>query len=157
VSAAAGFCRNGGRWRAYRKFGKFDSSRGFWQWIATIANNHCIDQLRSKTRKRALFGDEEAELNALENAVSGDVPVLSELIALEDADVLGGAITALDTRYRVPVVLAYFEHKSYEDIADQLGVSRNHVGVLLLRARQRLRVLLSPNPEQDSPEQGSET
>jgi len=129
--------------RAYRQFGKFDAARGFWQWIATIANNHCIDLLRAKSRNRVLFGDEEAEQIALENAVSDNAPVVSELITLEDAEVLNSAIATLDAKYRVPLVLAYFQHNSYDAIAEQLGVSRNHVGVLLLRGRQKLRALLA--------------
>lgn len=139
--------------RAYRKFGKFDADRGFWQWIAAIANNHCIDLLRTRNRNRFLFGDEEAELLALENAVSADVPVLSELIALEDADALSSAVATLEDKYRVPLVLAYFEYTSYDGIAEQLGVTRNHVGVLLLRARHRLRAILGPQSQQHQSQQ----
>lgn len=133
--------------RAYRKFSKFDASRPFWQWIAAIANNYCIDLLRSRSRTSALFGDEQAELNALEEAVSEELPVVSELIALEDAERLNGAIATLPDKYRVPLVLAYFEHANYDGIAQALNVSRNHVGVLLLRARQRLRTVLLKDAE----------
>ena len=122
--------------RAYRGFNKYDVNQPFWQWIATIANNHCIDQLRARGRKEVLFGDETAELEELPSA---DAPVLSELISNEDAGALNQAIGDLPDRYRVPLVLAYFHQSSYDDIAKQLNISRNHVGVLLLRAKQRLR------------------
>jgi RNA polymerase sigma-70 factor (ECF subfamily) len=126
--------------RAYRNFSKYDASQPFWQWIATIANNHCIDQLRARGRKQALFGDEATELDELP---SPDAPVLSELIAREDAGALNEAIAALPDKYRVPLVLAYFHRSSYDDIAGQLNISRNHVGVLLLRAKQYLRDTLA--------------
>ena len=122
--------------RAYKSFGKFDSEQPFWQWIASIANNHCIDLLRQKNRAEKLFGDEGTEIEQLP---SSDTPVLSELIAADDANALNGAIENLPDKYRVPLVLAYFSHASYDDIAQQLTISRNHVGVLLLRAKQRLR------------------
>ena len=122
--------------RAYRSFNKYDVNQPFWQWIATIANNHCIDQLRARGRKEALFGDETAELEELPSA---NAPVLSELISNEDAGALNQAIGDLPDRYRVPLVLAYFHQSSYDDIAKQLNISRNHVGVLLLRAKQHLR------------------
>ena len=53
-------------------------------------------------------------------------------------------VTELPDKYRVPLVLAYFHGSSYDTIASQLDISRNHVGVLLLRAKQRLRERMSP-------------
>jgi RNA polymerase sigma-70 factor (ECF subfamily) len=43
-------------------------------------------------------------------------------------------------KYRIPLLLAYFSQLSYDEIAEQLKISRNHVGVLLLRAKQQLRL-----------------
>lgn len=129
--------------RAYKSFGKFDAEQPFWQWIASIANNHCIDVLRSKNRTDQLFGDETQELA---DVVSSDKPVLSDLIAVEEFDTLNSAIAELPDKYRVPLVLAYFHDASYEEIAEHLNVSRNHVGVLLLRAKQHLRNSLAGAP-----------
>ena len=122
--------------RAYKSFGKFDAEQPFWQWIAAIANNHCIDKLRSKNRSDQLFGDEAGELEALD---SGDVPVVHQLIANENKASLNVAVAGLPDKYRVPLVLAYFNQLSYDEIAEQLNISRNHVGVLLLRAKKLLR------------------
>jgi len=122
--------------RAYKSIGKFDSEQPFWQWIATIANNHCVDLMRQKSRTDQLFGDETAELDGL---ASTDAAILSNLIVAEDIETLNAAIATLPDKYRVPMVLAYFNQASYEEIAEQLAISRNHVGVLLLRAKQQLR------------------
>jgi len=127
--------------RAYKKFHKYNTEQPFWQWIATIANNHCIDLLRQRTRTGALFGDEDAEFEQL---TAGDTSVLSDLISFEEADSLNGVVANLSAKYRVPLVLAYFNQFSYDEIAEQLNISRNHVGVLLLRAKQRLRAGLLP-------------
>ncbi len=126
--------------RAYKSFGKFDAEQPFWHWIASIANNHCIDLLRQKSRTEPFFGDEATEVESL---ASSDRPVLRDLIAAEDADALNGAIATLPDKYRVPLVLAYFNQASYDEIAEQLTISRNHVGVLLLRAKQQLRTALA--------------
>jgi RNA polymerase sigma-70 factor (ECF subfamily) len=123
--------------RAYKNFRKYNIEQPFWQWIASIANNHCIDLLRKQTRTDALFGDEAVELEQL---AAADTPVLSDLISFEEADALNGAVANLSAKYRVPLVLAYFNQRSYNEIAEQLNISRNHVGVLLLRAKQRLRI-----------------
>ena len=122
--------------RAYKNFRKYNVEQPFWQWIASIANNHCIDLLRQQSRADALFGDETVELEQL---VAADSPVLTDLISFEEADSLNGAVANLSPKYRVPLVLAYFNQFSYDEIAEQLKISRNHVGVLLLRAKQRLR------------------
>ncbi len=126
--------------RAYKNFRKYKTDRPFWQWIASIANNHCIDLLRQKSRTEALFGDEADELEALADEKT---LVLNDLISLEEAESLNGAVSSLDAKYRVPLILAYFNQLSYEEIAEQLSISRNHVGVLLLRAKQRLRAELA--------------
>lgn len=130
--------------RAYRNFRKYDSEQPFWKWIATIANNHCIDLLRQQSRAAVLFGDEAFELAELD---SNDMPVLSDVIALEEAASLNQAVASLSAKYRVPLVLAYFNQFSYDEIAEQLEISRNHVGILLLRAKQRLRRELGPGED----------
>jgi RNA polymerase sigma-70 factor (ECF subfamily) len=130
--------------RAYKNMRKYDSEQPFWKWIATIANNHCVDLLRKQNRADALFGDEVTELEQLESA---NTPVVSDLIALEEAASLNEAVANLSAKYRVPLVLAYFNQFSYDEIADQLDISRNHVGVLLLRAKQRLRADLGPGDD----------
>ena len=122
--------------RAYRNFNKYKIDQPFWHWIATIANNHCIDLLRARSRSQRLFGDETEEIEELPGP---EAPVLSELIATEDAQRLNQLVAELPDKYRVPLVLAYFHGSSYDEVARQLEISRNHVGVLLLRARQRLR------------------
>jgi DNA-directed RNA polymerase specialized sigma24 family protein len=40
------------------------------------------------------------------------------------------------------LVLRYYTEMSYDEIADSLGVRRNFVGVVLLRARHQLREAL---------------
>lgn len=126
--------------RAYKNFRKYKPDQPFWQWVATIANHHCIDLLRQRSRTPALFGDETVEMEQL---VAQDQPVVSEIIASQEAINLNQAISKLADKYRVPLVLAYMDQFTYDEIAEQLKISRNHVGVLLARAKQQLRVLLA--------------
>jgi len=126
--------------RAYRNFDRYDSSQPFWQWIAAIANNHCVDVLRRRSRGTKLFGEEQAETELLE---SNDRPITRLIADAEDSAALISAIDQLPDKYRVPIVLAYFNDRTYEQIAEDLSISRNHVGVLLLRAKQQLRANLA--------------
>ena len=126
--------------RAYRSFRKYNPEQPFWQWIAAIANNHCVDLLRRQNRTDALFGDEAAEIEQL---AADHSTALSDLISVEEANTVNAAVARLSAKYRVPLILAYFNQFSYDQIAEQLEISRNHVGVLLLRAKQRLRAELT--------------
>ena len=122
--------------RAYRKFNRYDRSKPFWQWISSIASNHCIDLLRQKNRQEALFGNETDEQ---EQMISTADEPLTLIMKAENSGILSPLIQELPDKFRVPLILAYFNGSSYDEIADDLSISRNHVGVLLLRAKQRLR------------------
>lgn len=128
--------------RAYRNFRRYDAGKPFWPWIAAIANNHCVDVLRQQSKTPLNFGDEVDELAAAERSDVQDVQMLGALISAQEAQSLTVAIDTLDAKYRVPIVLAYFNQLSYDEIAGQLEISRNHVGVLLLRGKQKLREIL---------------
>jgi len=39
----------------------------------------------------------------------------------------------------VPLVLRYYSELSYDEIAQQLNLERNHVAALIFRAKQELR------------------
>ena len=63
---------------------------------------------------------------------------------------LSGAIDQLPEKYRIPSVMAYQAHLSYDEIAELLGLNRTHVGVLLLRAKLQLRSTLMGSTQRES-------
>jgi RNA polymerase sigma factor (sigma-70 family) len=105
-----------------------------------IARNHCLDVLRRRSRERALFGDEEAESVAIQ---APGTDGLGAALTAERAAEVNAAVAKLPERYRVPLALAYFGDQDYDEIAAALGITRNHVGVLLCRAKQLLRQSLA--------------
>lgn len=122
--------------RAYRALDRYDPDQPFSAWVLGIASNHCIDLLRRRRREPGLFDDPDSEIAELETDAP---PLLEALVDAERAAAIGAAIEALPDKYRVPIVLAYYNESSYDEIAGALGITRNHVGVLLLRARRSLR------------------
>lgn len=60
----------------------------------------------------------------------------------EIADHLRVALTQIDPVQAEVFCLSVLEDQSYREIADQLGITVNHVGVLLHRAKQHLQDLL---------------
>jgi RNA polymerase sigma-70 factor (ECF subfamily) len=61
------------------------------------------------------------------------------LVAAEQQQALGRAIESLPLRYRLPLLLRYFDDMNYDAIAVSIGVTRNQVGTLLFRAKRLLR------------------
>ena len=133
--------------RAHRNFKSYDREQSFSGWVLKIASNFCVDLMRRRAKERELFGDRQIEAQEIE---SDSPTAVGELIASQQAAHVRGAIDSLPEKYRIPLVLAYYSDSSYEAIATTLGVSRNHVGVLILRGKQQLRQLLSEGTEEIS-------
>lgn len=126
--------------RAYRALDRYDPAQPFATWVVGIARNHCIDLLRRRRYGELRFGDEATELAAAESESADGVDAL---VISERSGQVRAAIAALPEKYRLPIVLAYYDEASYDEIAQALGISRNHVGVLLLRGKHALRKALS--------------
>ena len=122
--------------RAQRALGGFKSDRPFWPWLKAIAGHYCIDQLRRRSSEARVFSGNEPQESDL--ASPGPSP-LGRLMATEQRQALERAIESLPLRYRLPLLLRYFEDMDYEAIAKSIGVTRNQVGTLLFRAKRLLR------------------
>ena len=121
--------------RAYQSLDSYDRERPFDRWILTIASRHCLNRLRRERLEKRLFHEESVEAPAPAAAAS-------PLVALEGKEqrrVLLDAIDALPENYRLPLVLKYYGDLSYDEIAEELGTTKNNVAVLLHRAKRELR------------------
>ena len=133
--------------RAYRALERYDATQPFAGWVLGIARNHCIDQLRRRRASEPRFGDEAAELAALSSPDDAQRDAIDVLVDAERKEALHAAIAALPEKYRLPITLAYYQDARYDEIAATLGITRSHVGVLLLRAKHSLRKSLATQEE----------
>lgn len=116
----------------------YDRSAPFEKWLFAVATRHCIDLLRRRRTEGTIFTVTETDQLA-----ANEPSALSGLIESEQRDRIRGAILRLPVRYRVPLVLRYYEGASYQEIGERLGLDRNHVGTLLFRAKRELRRILA--------------
>ena len=125
-------------YRAYGHLGSFDADRPFRPWLVRIAANEALNALRARRRDADhTIGGEAAEIE-LEQMAGAPDPI-DVLRSRERSAVIRAAVDRLPEAQRVAVVLRYFADLSYADIAEATQQSVNNVGVILLRARERLR------------------
>jgi RNA polymerase sigma-70 factor (ECF subfamily) len=129
-----------------RSIGSYDGSIPFPRWLLRVAGNQCIDALRHRQRGQKVFVEVEDQAAILEAASSEPSPLGAFLRTQERAQVRE-AIERLAENYRVPLVLRYYGDLSYDEIAQELGLERNNVAVLIFRAKQELRRRLAPRSE----------
>src|ERR1700738_3107591 len=112
------------------KINQYDTSRPFSAWLYKVAANHCWDTLR----RRKIRQDKETEDSDELPLEHPDPSQLDRLIEQRSS-----------VEVRKALVMRYYSDMSYDEIADELGVRRAFVGVVLLRARHELRNALEGN------------
>src|ERR1700720_186301 len=121
-----------------RSINSYNGSIPFPRWLLRVAGNQCIDVLRRRRRGQQVMVEVEDGAAVIE-ATSAEPSPLGTVIRMEERVQLQAAIARLPENYRVPLVLRYYTELSYDEIGQQLGVPRNHVGTLIFRAKQELR------------------
>ena len=123
--------------RALRRFDRFQPGTHVRTWLVTILTNLFLDQMKHENVKRKA----EPELVALEPIE--DDPALS---VVADAE-LYSAIQALEPELRDVVELCYLKQMRYREVAVKLNLPTGTIGTRLMRARARLRELLTASQE----------
>lgn len=115
---------------AGRLLARADGRQGLGGWLCTVVRNHCFDQLR---RRRPLAMDQIAEAET-----TGAGPAC-QVAGAEAGHLLWQAVERLPALERAAVQLRYRDGLPYADIAERLGKSVTHIGVILHQALTRLR------------------
>jgi RNA polymerase sigma-70 factor (ECF subfamily) len=128
--------------RLQRSMQSYDASLPFPRWLLSVASHYCVDLLRRRRVERRLFATDEAAMEGEDQEAAKSPSPLSEALAMERQERLRTAIARLPDRYRTVLVMRYYGEMSYDEIAAQLGLPRNHVATLILRGKQELRRIL---------------
>ena len=128
--------------RLPRAIERYDPALPFDRWLLSVTSHHCLDVLRRRRLESRLFATELEEDRAPAEGESGPSP-LAVVMTDEGRVRVREALLRLPERYRVALALRYYGELGYEEIAAQLGVTRNHVAILIFRGKQALRRLLA--------------
>lgn len=111
----------------------FDCKKKFSSWIYRITHNKAIDTFKRKRLKKE-------SMDIYEEILKNDSKLLEELqIDKEKEEAVEKAINKLELKYKEVVRLYFYDNKSYDEISDILRIPTNNVGVLLYRAKNRLK------------------
>lgn len=135
--------------RIHRARESYDPSRKFSTWIHTIANNLLKNEFRNRSRRReTTFSDIRPETSPsgapsrpVEFASSGSDPE-RDAYRSELREAIDTAIEKMDEHHRIPFVMREVEDRTYEEIAEAIGIPVGTVKSRLNRARNAFRMLL---------------
>lgn len=120
--------------KAYQRLDSFDIQKArFSTWLYKIATNKCIDELR-KQKRHISNGD-----SLLSNCENISMPLYDdEIIKVRQA------VEVLQPPEYSKVIRAYYwEGKSYDQIAAEMGIKSQTIGTWLRRAKLQLKEALT--------------
>jgi len=110
----------------------FRGDAGFSTWLYRLVRNACLDESR---RKAARARVSEPERRATQEQAFLDAV---------DAKAVQRAVSALPPKFRLPILLRYFEEYSYEELSEALNCSMGTVASRINRGHKMLADLLEP-------------
>jgi RNA polymerase sigma-70 factor (ECF subfamily) len=123
--------------RAYRSYRQLPAGANERAWGAAILHNRFIDGCRRKKRTPIHEPVEESHVAADSEPPAPDwLDITPEQVQ--------AALAKIGDEFRVVYELATAQNRSYKEIAAQLRLPPATVGTRLIRARRKLRRLLSP-------------
>jgi RNA polymerase sigma-70 factor (ECF subfamily) len=124
--------------KAYENIGRFREESQFKTWLTRISYNEGQNWMK-KNKKHLAHKDLNSHLT---EASSPDTQE-DEYLALENKTILLQSLYELNTKYRLAIVLRYFENYSIRDIAETLNCSEGVVKNMLFRSLQKLKKYLT--------------
>ena len=124
--------------KLYHSLPKFDFQRNFTAWLLTLTKNYLIDEYR-RTKWERTRRDEFDERVLSQPAQSGPE---DDLVRRETRAILWEGLNRLSSEMRMAVILRDLQGRSYEEMAEILGLPLGTVKSRVNRARLALAEVL---------------
>jgi RNA polymerase sigma factor (sigma-70 family) len=108
-------------------------------WLSKVTGRHCIDRLRQARAEGRRRVDQE-DFDALPG--SSALSPLSRVLLREKQNQVQDELRRLPRDYRILLVLHYYRHMSYAEIADCLGRQLPAIKTAIFRAKKALKASL---------------
>jgi RNA polymerase sigma-70 factor (ECF subfamily) len=111
---------------------QFRGDAEFSTWLYRLVANACMDAARSRRSEVVSFDRWQME------AIAAPLSPEDEYVRTQMADSVRAAISALPPKFRIAILLRYFEDLSYEQMAEALNCSMGTVASRLSRGHKML-------------------
>ncbi len=125
--------------------GAFRGQSSFRTYVLAAVRNSCLDGRRRRLTKSGHLREVSPATTAFfERLPQGSrfAGVSTQIARRESQEIVRAAVERLPERLRSCTVLHDLEGLSYREVGEVLGITANHVGVLLCQARARLREII---------------
>lgn len=114
--------------QSWKSYSSFQAKSSFSTWLYKVALNTAI----SRTRKKSYIFEDHSEIESNYE---------SDFIKNEEIRILYMAISKL-SKIDKALILLWLEEKTYEEIADTIGISVKNVSVKLVRIKAKLEQII---------------
>ncbi|MGB5872483.1 MAG: sigma-70 family RNA polymerase sigma factor [Bacteroidota bacterium] len=141
--------------KAYENLHRFDQKSHIYTWIYRIAVNHILNYLRRARRAKwvGLLDENVTDLfkenkPAFQPELEDEHDFLEALEHHERSRILWTAVQSLPLKYRLPLVLFFYEGLSHQEIAEVMKLSISAVETRIHRAKKALFEKIRPYLDQ---------
>lgn len=130
--------------KAFRYLDKYTPQYAFSTWLFRIAVNNSIDYIRHKNNSpQCVEEDLSSSTLLIDRSPSTTTPTPEqEVMDKQRVKMLQLAVGQLPEKYRRVVELRYYQELSYDEIAQELGISLSNVKIQLMRAKNMLSEIM---------------
>lgn len=127
--------------KAFIKLEQYSSDYAFSTWLLKIANNSCIDYFRKNNNNEISFQNinDLNENDIVDYFLSSEDHIINE----QSSKYLEKELKQLKPKYLKLIKLRYYNQLSYNEIADELGISLSSVKIQLYRAKKEMSNILN--------------
>lgn len=118
--------------KAYKNLPTFNKSLKFSSWLYRIAHNESVNFIGSSFIQKFVSMPEWFDIGGRDN-------IEDRIDNKQMRKELKGCVERLSVKYKEPLVLFYYEEKTYEEISDILRIPVRNVGVLIHRGKLQVK------------------
>lgn len=136
--------------RVLKGLGRFNGQYKLEAWVARVAQNHCLDVIRSAARRpeyveSPLINDNDEQSEPEVRAISLDDP--EEIVERkQEQEAVSSTLSELPRHHRAALVMREFNGASHEEIAEALGLTAPRAKALIHRAKRSFREAWETKP-----------
>lgn len=123
--------------RAFRFIKSFRTDEKLSTWLFSIAKNLCIDEMRRLQKGKTVPIDAVDPDDLVAGSDPASDPVDASIV-LQEGEIIHRAIARLPEKYRICIILFYFNELTYEEISRVMKISMSNTKILLFRGKKML-------------------